>query len=345
MLSSEQGRNTFRARSLLVPTIIIFLAAYLMLSSSVGFGDVMASMAAIDLRVLAIVLALSLVNYTLRFWRWSLMLSSSSTALPPSRHFLIYLAGFALTTTPGKVGEALRTFYLRPFGISPRRCLAALYNERLLDLVAIGVLAMFIVASSGAVTRSFGLLGAALVAALIVAQHPATIARLERLSAFLPGRLIPSLTNAATTFLRDVRSMMTVRLAVIGTLLGLLAWGAEGFGTYIVARELGLDIGPLAAIGIYAVAMLAGALSFLPGGLGSTEIVMISFLAYAGATAPEAVATTTIVRLATLWFAVALGLGAWSAIEAFRGPIAAGSGHTSERKSPYAASPSDPKGR
>ncbi|OHV87031.1 hypothetical protein ORS3428_07685 [Mesorhizobium sp. ORS 3428] len=316
-----------------------------MLSSSVGFRDVMAAMAAIDLRVLAIVLLLSLANYALRFWRWSLMLSPSSTALPPSRHFLIYLTGFALTTTPGKVGEALRTFYLRPFGISPRRCLAALYNERLFDVVAVGILAMFIAASSGAAIRWLGLLGAGLVAALVAAQHPATIARLERLSGFLPGRLVPSLANTATAFLHDVRSMMTVRLAVIGTLLGLLAWGAEGIGTYIVARELGLNIGPQLAIGIYATAMLAGALSFLPGGLGSTEIVMISLLAYAGATAPAAVATTTIVRLATLWFAVALGLGAWSAIEAFPGPIAAGSGHRSERKSPHAASPSDPEGR
>ncbi|MDX8481139.1 lysylphosphatidylglycerol synthase transmembrane domain-containing protein [Mesorhizobium sp. VK24D] len=345
MLSSDQGRNILRARSFLVPTIIVFLVAYLMLSSSVGFGNVMAAIAAIDLRVLALVLLLSLANYALRFWRWSLMLSPSSTALPPSRHFMIYLSGFALTTTPGKVGEALRTFYLRPFSISPGRCLAALYNERLFDLVAIGILSMFAVVSSGAVTRTFGLLGAGLVAVLIVAQHPATIARLERLSRFLPGRLVPSLTNAATTFLRDVRSMMTVRFAAIGTFLGLLAWGAEGIGTYVVARELGLHIGPALAIGIYATAMLAGALSFLPGGLGSTEIVMISLLAYAGATAPEAVATTTVVRLATLWFAVALGLGAWSAIEALPGPIAAGSGHTSERKSPHAASPSDPEGR
>ncbi|CDX18755.1 hypothetical protein MPLB_1730024 [Mesorhizobium sp. ORS 3324] len=63
MLSSEQGKNVLRARGFLVPTIIIFLAAYLMLSSSVGFGDVIAAIAAIDLRVLALILLLSLANY------------------------------------------------------------------------------------------------------------------------------------------------------------------------------------------------------------------------------------------------------------------------------------------
>lgn len=341
MVSGKDRKKILRARSIFMPTIIIFIVAYLIFSSAVGFDEVMTSMAAVDLRVLGIVLALSLLNYSLRFWRWSLMLSGPSISL--WRHFTVYMAGFALTTTPGKVGEAMRTFYLRPFGISARRCLAALYNERLFDLIVISVLAMLIVTSSGILTRSLGLLGAGLAVALIAAQHPATIALLERLAELLHGRRIAFLMDAVTSFLRDVRSMMTVRLAVVGTLLGFLAWGAEGVGTYLVAQALGIDIGPLLAIGIYAAAMLAGALSFLPGGLGSTEIVMVSLLAYTGATAPEAVAVTAIVRLATLWFAVALGLGAWFAIEAFPGPIAAGSGHTSERKSAHARSRSDPE--
>ena len=59
---------------------------------------------------------------------------------------------------------------------------------------------------------------------------------------------------------------------------------------------------------VYALAMLAGALSFLPGGLGGAEAVMVAALTLKGVDQPSAVAATIIIRLATLWFAVALGL-------------------------------------
>ena len=60
-------------------------------------------------------------------------------------------------------------------------------------------------------------------------------------------------------------------------------------------------------IGIYAIAVLAGVLSFLPGGLGSTEAVMGVLLVAFGADGSAAVAITLLCRVATLWFAVALG--------------------------------------
>ena len=62
------------------------------------------------------------------------------------------------------------------------------------------------------------------------------------------------------------------------------------------------------AVFVYAIAMLAGALSFMPGGLGGAEAAMVALLVWGGASSPEAVAATVLIRLATLWFAVVLGV-------------------------------------
>ena len=62
------------------------------------------------------------------------------------------------------------------------------------------------------------------------------------------------------------------------------------------------------AVFIYALSMLVGGLSFLPGGLGSAEAVMIALLILKGMAMPTAVAATVFIRLATLWFAVLIGL-------------------------------------
>jgi uncharacterized protein (TIRG00374 family) len=61
---------------------------------------------------------------------------------------------------------------------------------------------------------------------------------------------------------------------------------------------------------IYAGTTIAGALSFLPGGLGITEGAMAVWLVRgaAGLDRSSAVDAALLTRLATLWFAVGLGL-------------------------------------
>ena len=54
--------------------------------------------------------------------------------------------------------------------------------------------------------------------------------------------------------------------------------------------------------------MLVGAISVLPGGLGSTEATMVGLLASQGVPFEIAIVATGVVRVTTLWFAVALGL-------------------------------------
>jgi uncharacterized protein (TIRG00374 family) len=61
---------------------------------------------------------------------------------------------------------------------------------------------------------------------------------------------------------------------------------------------------------IYAGTTIAGALSFLPGGLGVTEGTMAMLLVSGSARLDRSTAldATLLTRFATLWFAVALGL-------------------------------------
>jgi uncharacterized protein (TIRG00374 family) len=66
----------------------------------------------------------------------------------------------------------------------------------------------------------------------------------------------------------------------------------------------------LTAIGFYAVAMVAGALSALPAGLGGTEAVLTGLLVAQSATPAMALAITVLARLLTLWLAVGLGVAA-----------------------------------
>jgi len=98
---------------------------------------------------------------------------------------------------------------------------------------------------------------------------------------------------------------------VWGTGLGVLAWLCECLGFAIIVRGFpGAHVALGLATLIYAVTTVAGALSFLPGGLGVTEASMTLLLVSSGSgiDQPTAVAATILTRLCTLWFAVLLGL-------------------------------------
>ena len=117
------------------------------------------------------------------------------------------------------------------------------------------------------------------------------------------------------SMLRSSAGLLRSGPLYVGLFLGLLAWAAEGYGLYIVLERMGADVPIYLAAGIYGVSVLAGAVSFVPGGLGGTELVMRSLLIVAGVDAPVAVSAVIICRLATLWFAVAIGLVAVVGIE------------------------------
>ena len=253
-----------------------------------------------------VLLGLSLCNYGLRFLRWHGYLRALGARLTWQRDLLIYLAGFAFTVTPGKAGEAVRSVYLRAVGVSWSPGLAALAVERVLDLTAIVILAALAL-------RVFtdqalpALLVVGLVAGLLLWVTRPAVARW--LLAWLPttGRWA-RLTTGARSILDQTRRLLAPRRLLGGLALGVLAWGAEAWGFYLLLGWLAVDIAAAHAIGIYAAGMLAGALSFLPGGLGGAEAAMVALLVAGGAPFGTAVLATVICRAVTLWFAVVLGV-------------------------------------
>lgn len=256
----------------------------------------------------AAILGLSLFNYALRFVRWQWYLSRLGHAIPAPQSALIYLAGFALTTTPGKAGEAVRSLYLqRGFKVPLSHSLAAFFAERFVDLLAVLLLSALVIV---ALNRYQGLLiGVALLlgVVLLLVQRPiwlnATTPYLHR----LPTRLA-SVLEKIPRLLSDAGILLKGRILFGGLLLSLVAWGAEGVAFYLILHFMELPGSVIAGVAIYSIAVLAGALTFLPGGLGGTEAIMILLLVSLGGTPADAGAVTIVCRLTTLWFAVVLGL-------------------------------------
>jgi uncharacterized membrane protein YbhN (UPF0104 family) len=109
---------------------------------------------------------------------------------------------------------------------------------------------------------------------------------------------------------------MSPGMLLMGFAIGLLAWGLEGAGLGLLSSMFPpMHLDPLTATGIYGLAVLIGGLSFLPGGLGSTEAVMTALLATHGYSVSQSLLVTLTCRLVTLWLGVVVG---WCAVLGLR---------------------------
>jgi uncharacterized membrane protein YbhN (UPF0104 family) len=258
---------------------------------------------------------LSAVNYVVRFYRWQHFLKRLGHVLPLRRHFLYYLSGFAFTVSPAKAGEAVRSLYLRNHGVSYAESIAAFFVERLLDMFSIVFLASLIAFDHPSYRPLVGLTLLLLVGILFGVSQAWVPSLLERLAAPRGPRLARLLQGVAA-LLRSSAKLLRPGPLALGLVAGLIAWGAEGVGLYMVGQGLHIEGSTTAFMGIYSVAVLAGSVAFfLPAGIGGMEFVMTALLKERGATLGTALIATLLCRLATLWFAVILGAAAATSIE------------------------------
>ncbi len=284
---------------------------YLVLTILSGWEELIGNILRINPLILLLAMLLSFINYIFRFLKWELFTRSLQITIPLKTNFQIFIAGLSLAITPGKVGEAIRAFLMKEkSGIELSKGLASTFSERLIDLLAVVILALGGVLILGSTSSQDYFIILVIILLLIIIG--VLIFLFDPLyMVFRRIFFIKPLIGIGTKidqFRNDV--VVTFQLSVfLGALaLGIMGWACEGVGFFIIAHNLGISITLEAAIFIYTTSSLLGAISFLPGGLGvvegSMEVFLAAFLAINLALAG---ALIILIRLTTLWFGVALG--------------------------------------
>jgi glycosyltransferase 2 family protein len=305
--AEERGTGLERiGRRLIVPLALgLLVGAGLVLTASPQ--QLLASFQRFDLRLLPWILALSLVNYGLRFVRWEAYLRRLAVPLPRGTSLAVFGAGFLLSVTPGKAGELGKAWLVRELGGGPaRRVVPVVLAERVTDLLGVLILIGW-----GAIAFPHGLwlalaMGAAVVAVVLVLTWRRGADLVFRMLRKLP--LVGSRTPALIEVYDALCGLLSPALLWGALVLSTVAWGAEAVGFYLVVREYAPEAGLLPAVFNYTGATVVGSLSMLPGGLGAAEGSMAALLHGQGLATADANLVTLVVRGATLWFSVVLGL-------------------------------------
>lgn len=303
----------------------LFVAAVALAGLAVGPGDVLDRLASLSPVLVAGLLALSLVNYGFRTLRWQLFGRRLGMAVSVGRTTLIYVAGFAMTPTPGKFGEALRLWLMeRAYGFRYARTAALMIGDRIGDATAVMALCLLGVSAYAGHALATALAGAGIIAFALVLARPRPLLQLIGAGYRLFGRW-PRLFAGARHAVRQTARLFDPTVMSMALVLGGIGWLAECVGLYWLVNAMGAPLSLQGAVFVFAFSLLVGAISMLPGGVGGTEATMFALLVLADIPADTALAATAVNRAVTLWFAVLLGVAVLpAALRLAGGPAAAG---------------------
>ena len=296
--------------------VIIAAGAYAALALLSDWEAVAAAARSVPATAVVAALLASTGNFVLRWVRWALYLRQVKVKVPLMDSILVFLAGFSMSLTPGKVGELLKPAMLHDRHGTPVEPVGSVViAERITDLLAVaallglGALAAPQLASIAVIVWLGVGAGIAMLASPRLAAVAISLAR--RMPA---GERIAGIIERILKSLRELSRPATLLPAVT---LAIGAWGLQCVSLYIIAAAIpACQLSMLGAALTYTFPLLAGAAALVPGGVGVTEATMASMLTQlSDATVADATAVTAIVRAVTLWWAVSLGLaalGAWA---------------------------------
>jgi uncharacterized protein (TIRG00374 family) len=159
---------TPRLMRMLILSLLLAAGGYLGLAFATGWDDTWRAVARVGAGGVAVGCGLTLAGFMLRFCRWQWYLGALGLRVDRLQSFVIYLSGFALTTTPGKVGELLRSAFLARHNVTYTQSFAAFFADRLTDLLSVVTLTMIGLSLYPKSRYGLWVLGVALLAVVVL---------------------------------------------------------------------------------------------------------------------------------------------------------------------------------
>ena len=185
----------------------------------------------------------------------------------------------------GLTGPAIRTMLLKKRNIEPKEMIS--YNAILVTSATTGL----------SVLAIFTLLNYKSIMPLII-QHKWLLIFLSAFSLYLPGyffldRILKQFKTWAASF--GLTRLFKLRLQLLA--VSVLEWLLACFLFYALAYYFHQNLSFPAIISVFSIASIAGIISFLPGGIGSFDLIAVIALQMSGLSPSEALVVVILYRL------------------------------------------------
>jgi glycosyltransferase 2 family protein len=257
--------------------------------------------------VVPLLVLLAAGSQGLRFLRWHSLICRRVPALPVLASARIYLTGFALELTPGRVAAFLKFALVRQAtGVPEAETVGVLPVEAATEVVS--YLAISLAAAMLGDYRlpplGWGVIVAFLGLVTLALLGPGR-QRLQRFSG--PQRQTPHL-RWLRSFLQGLLAIGGPGPLLVAFACALAARACEVVLFRLATGAVGLHLTLAAAALAWGASGLAGGLSMLPGGVGAAEGAIVATVVKVGGGGGPALAAALLSRAVTLWIWIPVGL-------------------------------------
>lgn len=262
-----------------------------------------------------------------RAWRWQIILQASNPGVGLGDVSAITGIGFAVNSvSPFKLGELLRIAAIAPrAGIGIGEAGATVVLERVLDVLALLVLAVAAAAVSGSASKGAGLwtgviafalasLGVGVVAYLMVSYPARSIALVDGFANHLPAGLQRGAGALGRSVIRGFSALRSPQRLLATGLLSLVVWLGVVLGLIALFRAVTDQLSVATLVLACTIFVVSQAVSITPGSVGTYEGFFLIVLSTFGAGPPAVVTAAAVlghvVNIGVLLAAGVLGF-AW----------------------------------
>jgi glycosyltransferase 2 family protein len=269
-------------RNRLLAGFAIVFVIYVGLLFLTNTNELLAQLRSYPWVLLLPVIGLKFGAWFLRFWRWQYFLGviDASRKISLFDSAVIFVSGFSMVVSPGKVAEVLKAVVLKiKTGVPVARSAPVVIAERVVDGVAVLVDALlaFLLAGDAINLGRYRVLimvsGVLLIVGLVAVQIRPLAYLLLNIVARLP--VIRRLHRPLVEFYESSREILKLKHIIPTSFLGSLAHLIDALAFCIIISAFGVPITwTLFLQGVFITGLTAavGALSGVPNGAGITEI-------------------------------------------------------------------------
>ncbi|MFC5078835.1 hypothetical protein VTH8203_03420 [Vibrio thalassae] len=262
----------------------------------------------INYQNIVVVVLLFLVSIFVRYFRWHLIMKNNGEDHCFFRGLFFYVSGFAFTASPGKIGELSRVIHYRAIGVSSDVVISSFIIERFFDLIVVLVLASVLLVNFSSL-KLVAVVIIFMITVVVLLANNLTLTK--SICRFFVNK---NYFNTRRLFLLvykvfcNVNYGLETKSFLVYMLLGTMAWCSTSFILVYLSYIFDIQVNGLDLMAVYPAAMLSGAVSFIPGGVGATEAVIVIILNHWGVSLTVATTIALIVRFSTLWLAMFVGI-------------------------------------
>lgn len=261
-----------------------------------------------DYSLLFAAFLVSTTNVFLRIMKWKILADIPVKNILPAQLLGITISNFS----PGKFAEPVKALILKMrHDIPVSSTLPSIVWERVLDVIVLVLLSLAAVIFFLPLTQNvllFSLIGFGAFLTLVVASLGFLLNKKFRLKLFGIAKRLPLLNRITESFIENFgkRRISAPKIAY-SFLFTAASWILEGFILHFSFRAIGISLDPFALASAFALATIIGISTALPGGLGSTDVVMVIFAGSLGVGSAFAVTGVLLARFLSVWYASLLG--------------------------------------